>query len=83
MLSYRSEAVFLNVLTLGPAQVGSENYASILPDAMPNRRQSSANARVVFNLPFLERHVEIHTRKNSPAFQIKILDGELGHYRLV
>src|SRR6266542_5309287 len=78
MLSHRSKAVFLNPLALRSPQVRSQNYASILPDAIPNRRQGSSNTRVVFNLAFLQRHVEVNADEDAFALQTEVFDGKLG-----
>jgi hypothetical protein len=79
VFSHRGKAVPLNALTLRPAQVRSKNHASIMCNSIADRRQSRANARVVFNLSFLERYVEIDANEDAIALQVKVFDGKLRH----
>jgi hypothetical protein len=43
------------------------------------RGKGFADARVVGDDGVLERDVEVHADKNAFAFEVEVVDGELGH----
>ena len=57
----------------------SEDHPAALIYCVLNRRQRGTNTRVIFNLAFLNRDVEIDTNENPLAFEIEILNGKFCH----
>src|SRR6266581_4253426 len=57
----------------------SENQAGAFFDGQAERGKRLADARVVGDDGVLERDVEVDANENAFAFEVEVVDGELGH----
>src|SRR5437870_13595532 len=76
------QRVFIYSLSFRATQMRRENHSRTLLDRVADRRQRSADARVVLDLPVLDWDVEINSDENVPGAEIEIFDGELVHCQL-
>jgi hypothetical protein len=59
---------------LRPSQMRRQNHRRAVIERISNRRQRRADARVIANLPVLDRHVEIDAHEDAPPVEPQILN---------
>ncbi len=81
MFRDRTQAVLIHALAFRPAQMRRQNHSRAVFGGVVNGGNRGANAGVVVDFAVFDGDVEIYADEDALAFEIKILDGELGHCR--
>src|SRR6266536_2903193 len=76
------QRVFIHSLSFRPTQMRRENHSRTLLDRVPDRRQRSADARIILDLPVFDWDVEIDSDENAPGAESEVFDGKLVHCQL-
>src|SRR5688500_7685128 len=65
-----SEAVLFRALAFRPTEMRGEDDPRAALAGVFDRRQRGADARIVFDMPVLERNIEINAHENALTFEV-------------